>query len=66
MSVIICIGPFWLTRLPEVYLIYFRLLGEKGKPIIVCDGNETLHFKPILVSEKLARQTYGGLAQLGL
>jgi hypothetical protein len=43
MSVIICIGPFWLTRLPEVYLIDPWLLGEKRKPIIIRDAEQTLH-----------------------
>jgi len=32
------------TSLPEVYLIYFRLVGEKGKPLIVCDADKTIHF----------------------
>lgn len=39
---------------------------EKCKPLIICDADKTLHFEPILFSGKLARQTYGGLAQLGL
>ena len=53
MSVIICIGHLWLTRLPEIYLINPWLLGEKGKPVIICDADKTLHFEPILFSENL-------------
>jgi len=55
MSVIICIGHLSLTRLPEIYLIYFRLLGEKCTPIIIRDADKAFHFEPILFSEKLAR-----------
>jgi len=54
---------FWL---PENYVIDPWLLGEKRKPTIICDADVALHFELILVSEKLARQTYGGLAHLGL
>ena len=32
--------PSWL---PEVYLINLWLLGEECKPIIICNGDKTLH-----------------------
>jgi hypothetical protein len=44
----------YLPLLPEVYLITPWLLGEKYKPIIVCDADVALHFELILVSEKRA------------
>ena len=32
------------TPLPEVYLIYPWLPGEKCKPIIICDADKALYF----------------------
>jgi len=48
------VRTWYNSSLPEVYLIDPWLLGEKCKAIIVRDADETLHFEPILVLEKLA------------
>jgi hypothetical protein len=46
------------SRYQKNHLINLWLLGEKGKPVSVCDADETLHFEPTLFS--------GNLAHIGL